>query len=94
MIDWEAVEQRHDGAEECPLGHGYSDDGCPECAEYAEALQSAVLSAFGISIAAEECRDWLEADLTVDQAVGWMNHGCGPGDAAGCWTKDPDEAFA
>jgi hypothetical protein len=37
---------------------------------------------------------WLESDFTVDQAKGWENHGCGPGDALGCWTNDPDEAFA
>jgi hypothetical protein len=65
-----------------------------EQAEYVEDLQGATLAASGVSIAAEECLGWLEADLTVDQAVGWMNHGCGPGDAAGCWTQDPNEAFS
>lgn len=38
--------------------------------------------------------EWISADCTIDQARGWDNHGCGPGDAAGCWTRDPDEAFA
>jgi hypothetical protein len=38
--------------------------------------------------------EWLEADLTVEQALGWQEHGCGPGDVLGCWTQDPDEAFA
>lgn len=60
---------------------------------YAEALEEAVLSAFGHGLGFEEAVEWFEADLTVDQAVGWMNHGCGPGDAAGCWTQDPEEAF-
>jgi hypothetical protein len=61
--------------------------------KYVEDLRQAVLSAFGISIDEEECLSWLEAGLTVDQAIGWINHGCGPGDAAGCWTQDPVEAF-
>lgn len=62
--------------------------------EYVEALKSGVLQRFGIGIDTDECLSWLEADLTVDQALGWMDHGCGPGDAAGCWTQDPVEAFA
>lgn len=65
-----------------------------ERVEYVESLQSAMLAIFGYEADEEECLEWFEADLTVDQAVGWMNHGCGPGDASGCWTKDPDEAFA
>lgn len=65
-----------------------------EQAEYVESLQNSMLSTFGYSADRDECLSWLEADLTVDQALGWMDHGCGPGDAAGCWTQDPDEAFA
>lgn len=62
--------------------------------EYVEALQRATLSAFGYSHDEDDCLAWLEADATVDQAVGWINHGCGPGDYAGSIEKDPDEAFA
>jgi hypothetical protein len=42
----------------------------------------------------EDAGTWIEADLTIDQALGWREHGCGAGDAAGCWTQDPEEAFA
>ena len=42
----------------------------------------------------DEAASWIEADLTIDMALGWREHGCGPGDALGCWTQDPEEAFA
>lgn len=82
MSDFE-TELRHDGAVQDS-----------ETSQYVESLKRSVLAAYGHGISEDECLSWLEADLTVDQAVGWMNHGCGPGDAAGCWTQDPDEAFA
>lgn len=64
-----------------------------EKAEYVDSLQNATLKTFGISIDEEECLGWLEADATVDQAVGWINHGCGPGDFAGSREKDPSVAW-
>lgn len=59
-----------------------------EQAEYVEALQRATLSAFGVAYDEDDCLAWLEADATVDQAVEWINHGCGPGDYAGCSDKE------
>lgn len=67
-------------------------DSC-ECDEYVDDLQNATLKAFGYALDREDCLVWLEADATIEQAVGWINHGCGPGDMQGCWTHDPDEAF-
>jgi hypothetical protein len=62
----------------------------PDLAEEAEAINDFVVAGFSVSSAIE----WVEADCTIDQARGWDNHGCGPGDALGSWTRDPDEAFA
>jgi hypothetical protein len=56
--------------------------------EYIDDLANAMLAAFGYSLDDEEALAWLEADATVDQAVEWTNHGCGPGDYAGCADKE------
>ena len=60
-----------------------------EAQEYVEDLSNAVLSRFGISIDEAECAEWFEADVTVDDALEFMNRGCGPGDAAG-WASFAD----
>lgn len=65
-----------------------------EKTEYVDSLQNSVLKTFGHGIDEEECLDWLEADATVDQALAWMNHGCGSGDFAGAADKDPVTAWA
>jgi hypothetical protein len=62
----------------------------PDLVEEAKHVNDFVDAGFSVARALE----WVEADCTIDQALGWDNHGCGPGDALGCWTRDPDEAFA
>lgn len=56
--------------------------------EYVEDLQQAMLRRFGYELPEDDCLAWLEADATVDQALEWVNHGCGPGDFAGCSDKE------
>jgi hypothetical protein len=55
--------------------------------DYVRSLQDACRATFGVTPVTGECLGWLEADATVDQAIEWMNHGCGPGDFAGCADK-------
>lgn len=59
-----------------------------EQGEYIEALQGAMLKQFGYEPSGEDCLAWLEVAATVDQAVEWINHGCGAGDFAGCSDKE------
>jgi hypothetical protein len=54
-----------------------------EQAEYVESFQQSALKRFGVSYDVGEALDWLEADVTVDDAMEFINRGCGPGDAAG-----------
>ena len=62
-----------------------------EAQEYIEGLDHAVLAAYGHSISEQECAEWFEADVTIDDAIKFMNRGCGPGDASG-W-QSFEEAF-
>ena len=57
-----------------------------ERAEYVESFQTSALARFGVSYDEEEALDWLDADVTVDDAMEFINRGCGPGDASG-WSS-------
>ena len=54
-----------------------------EVQEYVEELSNATLSRFGYSLDEAECAEWHAADVTVHDALEFINRGCGPGDAAG-----------
>jgi hypothetical protein len=56
--------------------------------EYVSDIARAMLSRFGYSLSDDEALEWLEADATIDQAIEWIDHGCGPGDFAGCADKE------
>lgn len=62
-----------------------------DTAEYVEQFQQAAAARFGINYDEEEALAWLESDVTVDDAMEFINRGCGPGDASG-WSSF-EEAF-
>ena len=53
-----------------------------EKVEYVETFLASHLARFGVNSDDGEALDWLEADVTVDDAMEWINRGCGPGDAS------------
>lgn len=50
---------------------------------YIADFRAAHLSRFGIPSDANHAIEWQDADVTIDDAMDFIDRGCGPGDAAG-----------